>query len=327
MKLHDNSGFQRVLVVFRPSRNLLKSHRLIEQPRNRIGRADFEKNRTREGFEQYTEQMPRETLPAEFRGDRQIQDFAFTWGECTGYQESGDASTVHGNKQLVPKIIRDIPLSGRRAGCLDRADFWKIGNFPAAHGCHMLFMMPVWMAAVLFFLRAPFWEDRPPEQWSGLEVQQILTDSPWAQTLGPTTLVVYLATAAPVEAAETEERRRGNSIVVQPDFDYTDYVRQHREEIIAVGIPYSPKGSFGTPEQEMQMESESVMRVGRKSYKMLGHFPPTQSDPVLRLIFPRRVEPSDKTIFFRLYLPGISFPEREVEFKVKDLMVKGKLEL
>jgi len=28
-----------------------------------------------------------------------------------------------------------------------------------------------------------------------------------------------------------------------------------------------------------------------------------------------------------LYLPGLNFPERDVEFRVKDLMFQGKLEM
>jgi hypothetical protein len=75
------------------------------------------------------------------------------------------------------------------------------------------------------------------------------------------------------------------------------------------------------------MEEESVMLVGKESYTILGHFPPTPSDPVLRLIFPRAVKPGDKTVRFRLYLGGLKFPEREVEFRVKDLTYQGKLEM
>ena len=48
---------------------------------------------------------------------------------------------------------------------------------------------------------------------------------------------------------------------------------------------------------------------------------------VLRLIFPRAVKPTDKTVVFRLYLGGLKFPEREVEFRVKDLTYQGKLEM
>ena len=187
--------------------------------------------------------------------------------------------------------------------------------------------MHVWFAAALFFLASPFWQVRPPEKWTDLEVEQMLSDSPWAQRVGPTEVVVYLATAAPIEDAEGEERRRGHAAAPQPDFDYSDYVRQHREEILVLAIPYSPRGRFGTAEQRSRMEAESEMKVGRKSYKIVGHFPPTQNDPVLRLIFPRKIEATDKTVLFRLYLPGISFPEREVEFKVKDLFYQGKLEI
>ena len=59
--------------------------------------------------------------------------------------------------------------------------------------------------------------------------------------------------------------------------------------------------------------------------KIIGYFPPMRSDPVLRLVFPREVQPTDKTVVFRLYLAGISFPEREVQFRLKDLMYHGKL--
>jgi hypothetical protein len=75
------------------------------------------------------------------------------------------------------------------------------------------------------------------------------------------------------------------------------------------------------------MEEESVMLVGKKRYQIVGHFPPTPSDPVLRLVFPRAVRSTDKSVIFRLYLGGLKFPEREVEFRVKDLVYQGKLEL
>jgi hypothetical protein len=187
--------------------------------------------------------------------------------------------------------------------------------------------MHVWFAVAFFFLAPPFWQVRPPERWTDLEIEQMLGDSPWAQRVGPTEVVVYLATAAPIEEAEAEERRRGYAAAPQPDFDYSDYVRQRREEILSVAIPYSPRRSFGTADQQARMEAESEMKIGRKSYKILGNFPPTQNDPVLRLIFPRKIEATDKTVLFRLYLPGIAFPEREVEFRIKDLFYQGKLQI
>jgi hypothetical protein len=75
------------------------------------------------------------------------------------------------------------------------------------------------------------------------------------------------------------------------------------------------------------VEKETLMTVGGKTYKIEGTFPPTPSDPVLRLIFPRSVKPTDKSVNFQLYLPGLPFPEREAEFHVKDLSYRGKLEM
>jgi hypothetical protein len=43
-----------------------------------------------------------------------------------------------------------------------------------------------------------------------------------------------------------------------------------------LAIPYSLRGAFGTAEQQARMEAESEMKVGPKSYKILGQFPPTR---------------------------------------------------
>jgi len=75
------------------------------------------------------------------------------------------------------------------------------------------------------------------------------------------------------------------------------------------------------------MEEESVMRVGRKKFKMTGHFPPSPSDPYLRMAFPRQVTVNDKAVSFELYLPGVAIPFRAIEFTLKDMLVRGKLEL
>jgi HSP20 family molecular chaperone IbpA len=50
-------------------------------------------------------------------------------------------------------------------------------------------------------------------------------------------------------------------------------------------------------------------------------------DTYLRLAFPREVHESDTRVTLELYLPGVSPPYRTVEFKVKDMLVKGKLEM
>ena len=184
------------------------------------------------------------------------------------------------------------------------------------------------LLGVLLFLAQPFWESKPPQQWTDAEVDAVLRDSPWAQVVGPSPeVLVYLATAAPVEEAEAELRVRGKHPAAEPDPDYLNYLNEHGEENLVLAIPYDPQSGFGTEQDRRRMEAECEMVIGRKSYKLVGHFPPANTDPVLRLVFPRVAKPTDKSVTFRLYLPGIPFPEREIEFRVKDLMARGRLEM
>jgi hypothetical protein len=179
---------------------------------------------------------------------------------------------------------------------------------------------------VLFFLGGPFWEAKPPERWSDREIEAIRSDSPWAQTVGPEPKVlVYLATAAPIEEAEEEARLRTRDPLRDPDPDYLDYLRQNREQSFVLALPNVKASELAKPDEEKAMEENTHMVIGRKSYQIVGHFPPTPADPVLRLIFPRVAESADKTILFRLYVPGLPFPNREAEFRVKDLIYHGKL--
>jgi len=115
--------------------------------------------------------------------------------------------------------------------------------------------------------------------------------------------------------------------LAEPDPDYADFLRLNREKVLVLAIPWGQPARFGTAAERKRMEAESVMLAGRKTWQLVGHFPPSPSDPVLRLVFPREVQPTDKSVLFRLYLPGISFPEREVEFRTRDLMYHGKLEM
>ncbi len=184
------------------------------------------------------------------------------------------------------------------------------------------------LLALFFFLGQPFWETKPPEKWTSQEIDTIRYNSPWAQSVGPDpAMLVYFATAAPIEDAEGELRLRSKATLHEPDPDYLAYLSEHREECIVLAIAYSALPRVDKPEERKRLEEESVMVIGRKKYKMMGHFPPVASDPVLRLVFPREIQPTDKRVVFRLTLPGIQFPEREVEFTVKELIYHGKLEV
>lgn len=194
----------------------------------------------------------------------------------------------------------------------------------------------IWAVALLLFA-TPFWESKAPEHWSDAELQALLTDSPWAQmALAPGSsaappVQVYLATAGPLDKAEKERERRaakGRPTVDDPLVaDYREWLQENRSKQIVLAIAVS-RSDLLADEQEIQhMENECVMRIGKKKFKMTGHFPPSPGDRYLRLAFPREVQGTDKSVVFDLYLPGVPIPYREAEFKVKDMLVEGKLEM
>lgn len=187
----------------------------------------------------------------------------------------------------------------------------------------------------LFILLAlgapPFWETKPPAQWTDQQVQELLSDSPWAQSaetpLEGGGVTVYLATAQPIQEAERELLRRNTKQKPEEDEsaeEYREFLRENQGKciVLAVHLP-----GWNAKADAQKMEEESVLKVGRKKYKMTGHFPPTPGDPYLRLVYPRAVSTSDKAFSFELYLPSAPSPYRTVEFRLKDLMYKGVPEL
>ena len=188
--------------------------------------------------------------------------------------------------------------------------------------------MPHALIPLLFFLSQPFWETKTPDQWTLDEIYAIQQKSPWVQSVGQDpAVVVYLATAAPLEQAESELRRRSKNALRRPDPEYADFLQENRDKIFVLSIAWPHPQEIGTVAQRKKMEDESLLVIGHTKYKMVGHFLPVPTDPVLRLVFPREVKPTDKNFAIRLYLPGINFPEREAQFWTRDLMYHGKLEL
>jgi len=178
--------------------------------------------------------------------------------------------------------------------------------------------------ALLFWLAAPFWESKAPREWTDAELQLLLHDSPWAQMAGPRPEVqIYLATAHPLQEAEAElARRRGKPI----NDEYLDYVRQEGAANLVLAIAYPNWTALADAGEAHRMEEESVMKVGRQRYRIAGQFPPTPSDPFLRLIYPRVATGRDKSVVFELYLPG-NGPYHEAEFRVGEMRYKGKPEM
>lgn len=187
--------------------------------------------------------------------------------------------------------------------------------------------------ALLLLFAAPFWETKAPADWSEDELKQLFTDSPWAQPLtGPSNappVAAYLATAAPMEQAERERARRMKKKPA-PDAlaqEYRLWLEDNRATQIVLAVPIADANALSDSRETSRMEQECVMHAGRKKIKMSGHFPPSPGDPYLRLAFPREVTAADKTVTFDLYVPGIAIPFRNVEFRVKDMLVNGKLEM
>ncbi len=189
------------------------------------------------------------------------------------------------------------------------------------------------LALVIFAaLAAPaFWEVKAPSGWTDEEVKQLLTNSSWAQTAAAPReeggMVVYLATARPAREAEEELRRRDarlRSIEDPTAHEYREFLRENAGRVIVLAVRFP---SALTDDAEVhRMEKDCVLKVGRRKYRLMGHFPPTPSDPFLRLVFPREVNPEDRTLRFELYVPGVSSPLRWAEFRLKELKYKGALE-
>jgi hypothetical protein len=193
------------------------------------------------------------------------------------------------------------------------------------------------LCAAALFSGLPFWEATPAAEWSDSDVDLLLTNSPWAQQAvsgrSSTGSVVYLASARPIREAEAERDRRSLERSKRPPVEdpaageYADFLRDNEGKyiVLAVRLP-SPK-LFADAAEVKRMEEECVLKVGPKKYKMTGHFPPSPSDAWMRLVFPRVVTHADKSFRFELYIPAVQDPYRFAEFRVADMMYKGRLEL
>jgi len=191
-----------------------------------------------------------------------------------------------------------------------------------------------WLALML---AAPFWEAKPPAEWTPGELWRIFSDSPWAQTAsydsrigGATTVRVYLATAQPMREAEQQARLRGAQRKAAPgvfEQEYQEFLGAQAARHIVLAVSGWTAEGMSNGEETRQMEKHCLMKAGRNKYRMTGYFPPSPADPYLRLIFPRVVKDSDKRIVFEIYVPGATPPYREVFFKVRELSYKGRLEM
>ena len=203
------------------------------------------------------------------------------------------------------------------------------------------------LAAWLLLAQA-FWQTQPPTAWNDIELAQFLADSPWAQMaaaagkVGSAPVIqVYLATAEPIAKAVAERTRRvalrrhidPKSAASQPlEEEFAAWFADNRAEHVIVAARVGNNNAFLSESETQRMQQECTMDLGHVQVKLSGYFPPTTSDPYLYLAFPREgaaalTPTSGKTITFNLYFPGVSAPFRTLQFKIKDMLVDGKLAL
>jgi hypothetical protein len=193
---------------------------------------------------------------------------------------------------------------------------------------------------LLFLFADPFWVSKPAAEWTDPQLTALLTNSPWAQAVeGPGAnsppVQVFLATASPIQLAVKERDRRiqarrtpGPLPPESPGVtEYRLWLEDNRATQIVLAVEIRNNKGFLDEREVRRMEDQCVMRAGKKKIKLTGSFPPSDTDPYLRLAFPRQVELGDKTLDFDLYLPGVPAPFRGAEFALKDMVVAGKLQL
>ncbi|MBY0503563.1 MAG: hypothetical protein K2X03_06630 [Bryobacteraceae bacterium] len=194
---------------------------------------------------------------------------------------------------------------------------------------------------ISWLLAEPYWEAVPADKWSEQQLSQLLSNSPWAQPAPDTSrgpvpgppVVIYLASAAPMRQAEEEILRRRfkqkadlYAAAREAREEYLAYLDEHAGKVIVVAVPLSPDALADSAETK-RMDKESLLRIGKRKWKATGHFPPTPSDPTLRLIFPREALEGAKEIDVEVYLPSLAGPYRNAQFLVKDLVLRGQPEL
>jgi hypothetical protein len=125
-------------------------------------------------------------------------------------------------------------------------------------------------------------------------------------------------------AAEDRLRAARKQPTTDPSWeDYREYLTAEHGKYIVVAVAMPTLRRFADAAEGRQMEKESVLRIGKRKYKLAGHFPPSSTDRHVRLAFPRDVrEPGDRSLVFELYVPGVNY--RVAEFKIKDMVFKGK---
>lgn len=189
------------------------------------------------------------------------------------------------------------------------------------------------MSLVVFVMLAladSFWESKPADTWTVAEVQSIFEASPWSRTLRVRgdPMQVHLAAATPMRDAEKRQKAFQKRIGAA-DASFAEYLAMLDEgSYIVLAVRIKDREMFSDGPLVSRMQKDTQMRIGKKTYPLLTHFPPSSSDFYLRLVFakPQALQANDKSMYFYFVVPGATDPYRQVEFLFKDLSYRGKLE-
>src|ERR1051326_3610144 len=200
----------------------------------------------------------------------------------------------------------------------------------------------VWLLVALLFLVDPFWQSKPPVDWTDSELSQFFVNSPWAQMVPQSgkaqsekkaeagqLVQVYLASSGPIMKAVAERERRvelrrpGTAQTLAGDplsEERSVWFADNRERQVIVAVRAGNNPAFSSAQETRRMEQDCAMDLGRTRVRLSAFFPPTRTDPNLYLAFPREpITDSDKTVSFELYVPGVPGPYRTFTFKVKEM--------
>ena len=136
---------------------------------------------------------------------------------------------------------------------------------------------------------------------------------------------VYLASADPVILAEDRLRASRKFPGEDPAWtEYREYLVENTGKYIVLAILITKPQALLDNSETRHMEEDSLLRIGKRKYHVTGHFPPSRTDPFVRLVFPREVLDTDKSLRFELYVPGTGNPYRQAEFPLKDMVYRGR---
>ena len=183
------------------------------------------------------------------------------------------------------------------------------------------------IAAAAALAADPFWNVKPPADWSPEEVRELLEHSPWSTVSTATmgvALKIHLASAEPIIEAEARERQASRYHVEPgPSFEeYREMLRAGNVIVLAIRIP--DEKAMSDAIESRSLERDSLLHIGKRMYKTITNFPPSPGDPYLRYVFPRDVKPSDKALLLDVYVPGVTYPQRHIEFDLRNMTYRGK---